>query len=102
MTNLTLFAAGLDYRCLPGIELTFSSSSTTVLFSVDIMDDGLTELSEFFEAFVGLSMGGNCLSLETQESNRIKFARNQTQIVILYSDSESPFSDCYFQALFTT
>lgn len=75
------------------MDLEFSSSNATVPFRVDIVDDGLTELSEFFETFVGLNMGRNCLSmsLEYQESSRINFARNRAQVVIFDSDREPSF-----------
>ena len=57
-----------------------------------IVNDDLTELTEFFQVVIEesleVSFEGVALFLTSQESDRISVATDQAQIIILDSDSE--------------
>ena len=90
------FAAETDYRSASAVPLTFDSTTRSANFSVDILQDTLTdEPTEFFEVFLtsvtlldGIS--GAQPSLSTQERGRILFSPGQAQVNIRNCKSTSP------------
>ena len=80
--------AGSDYQSVQAAELTYSSSSSrNQTFSVTILPDVLTELTESFVAVItGIFLrdgGGAQLSLTRQESDRIQVRIPEAEVFIL-------------------
>ncbi len=88
-----MLAAGADYvsimRALPPLNI----ATTSISFEVKILEDSLTELTEFFEAIltdVSVSNAGNVMqSFSAQELSRIQLAPDQARVNIIDNDCKS-------------
>ncbi len=95
------FTAGEDYLPqevdLEEIELLFTSATPTSSFSVDIIQDDLTELQEsFFVMITGFDVfdsDGDLLNLTSDDQIRIRFSIDTAQVLI--NDSNSKCQDLY-------
>ena len=72
-----------------------ASSQTSADFPVEILNDVLTELVEFFEAtLTGVSVltGGSAQPpLSAQERSRIQFSPERAQVEIVDNDGKLPY-----------
>ena len=86
-----LFPAGLDYISVSSFRLLFSGAITSISFGIDIIQDGLTELSEFFYASISdvtLASGGNYIAVTSGIRIRIIFRIQHAQVIISDDDSK--------------
>ena len=90
------FVAETDYRSASAVKLTFDSTTRSANFSVDILQDTVTdEPMEFFEVFLtGVTLldgiSGTQPSLSTQEHGHILFSPGQARVNIRNCKSTSP------------
>ena len=89
MLGVIFFPAGLDYISVSSFGLLFSGATTSVSFGINIFQDGLTELSEFFYAIISdvtLASGGNSITVTSEIRIRIIFRIQQAQVIISDDD----------------
>jgi hypothetical protein len=83
-TNRNVLLAGSDYESVQAAVLTYSSASTrSQSFTVTILTDSLTELTEFFEVIISIRLfdsGGDEINLVPQLSGRVEIDRAQVFI----------------------
>ncbi len=73
------------------LELSFTSAAPSNSFSVDIIQDVLTELQESFFVIIrgyDVYLSGNMLTLTSDERDRIRFGANTSLIFINDSNSK--------------
>ncbi len=91
--TIALLAAGADYTSLMRILPPFNTATTSINFDVEILEDSLTELTEFFEAIlanVSVSNAANVMqSLSAQDLRRIQLAPDRARVNIIDNDSKS-------------
>ena len=87
------FLAGVDYGSVEAAVLFFDSATRSAEFSVNILPDSLTELTEFFEGILTgvVVLDGSFLqvSLSAQERDRVRFSPQRALVNILDGDSKS-------------
>ncbi len=91
-----MLAAGADYMSLMRTLPPFNAATTSINFNVQILEDYLTELTEFFDTIltnVSVSNAGNVMqSLSAQELRRIQLAPDRARVNIIDNDSKFNFS----------
>ena len=81
---MPLFAAGEDYDFANG-TLSFTSSEGTAGYSVDILQDELTEGQEMFAVSLSgfrISLGGMFITLVAQEGGRLSLQPDSASVTI--------------------
>ncbi len=93
---IVLLAADADYTSLMRTLPPFNASTTSINFDVQILEDSLTELTEFFDTIltnVSVSNAGNVTqSLSAQELSRILLAPDRAGVNIIDDDCKFNFS----------
>ncbi len=93
---IALLAAGADYTSLMRTLPPFSATTSSISFDVEILEDDLTELAEFFNTIltnVSVSNAGNVMqSLSAQELSRILLAPDRARVNIIDDDCKFNFS----------
>ncbi len=74
------------------LELPFTSAAPSSSFSVDIIQDNLTELQESFFAIIRgydvFDLSGKMLTLSSDERDRIRFGLDTAEIFVADSNSK--------------
>ncbi len=74
------------------LELLFNSTELSSSFSVNLIQDNLTELQESFFAIIRgydvFDLSGNMLTLTSDERDRIRFSLNTAEIFVADSNSK--------------
>ncbi len=94
--KLLIFSAGVDYVSQAvgrgELELPLTSTTPSSSFSVNLIQNDLTELQESFFAIIRgydvFDLSGNMLTLTSDERGRIRFGLDTAEIVVADSNSK--------------